>query len=77
MASDLQNLQSIKSNLIASLAAETLYCATHSPKPTYALDGENYLWTEWREAVLRKVELLNKLIQLEGGPFIITSRARP
>lgn len=77
MATDLQNLQTIKSNLLASLAAETTYQAAHGPKPSYSLDGESYSWTEWREAVLRKITTLNALIQSEGGPFVITSRARP
>jgi hypothetical protein len=71
----LPNLVAIKGNLLATLAAETAYQAAYGPKPTYSLDGESYSWTEWRSAVLDKVEQLGKLIQLEQ-PFIITHRAR-
>lgn len=71
------NLQAIKANLLASLATETAYQQAHGPRPSYSLDGESYQWTEWREAILRKVDQLNHLIQLEGSPFVIQSRARP
>ncbi|MBY0523439.1 MAG: hypothetical protein K2R98_08565 [Gemmataceae bacterium] len=76
MATELSNLQTIKSNLLAVLAAETAYQLANGPKPTYTLDGENYLWSEWREAVLRKVDMLNRLIQSEAGPFQLGMRLR-
>lgn len=76
MATNAQNLASIKASLLASLALETAYQETHGPKPDYSLDGESYQWTAWREAILRKVTELNKLIQLEDGPWVIRSRAR-
>jgi hypothetical protein len=76
-AQNLTNLQAIKSNLIATLAAEATYQSSHGPKPTYSLDGESYDWTGYRTAVIAAVEKLNSLIQLETTPFVIRSRARP
>ncbi len=76
MASDLQNLTAARSSLIASLAAEAAYQEGYGPQPSYTLDGESYQKTEWREAVTRKIETLDKLIQ-NRRPFIIRSRARP
>lgn len=75
MATALQNLENVKSSLLATLAAETAYQETHGPKPDYSLDGESYQWTAWREAVLRKIEVLNRLIQQEK-PFFLSSRGR-
>lgn len=75
MPTALERLQAIKASLLASLAAETAYQETHGPKPDYSLDGESYQWTAWREAVLRKVEVLNRLIQQER-PYIVNSRGR-
>ena len=75
MATALQNLETIKSSLLVSLAAEVAYCESHGPKPDYSLDGESYQWTAWREAVLRKIEVLNRLIQQER-PFFLSTRGR-
>lgn len=75
MATVLQNLEAVKASLLVSLAAETAYQESHGPKPSYSLDGESYQWTEWREAVLRKVETLNRLIQQEK-PFFLSMRGR-
>lgn len=77
MATDLQNLKSIKSQLLQSLADETAFCQASGPKPDYSLDGESYTWTGWRTAVLEKIKALNVLIQNEAGPYVIRSRARP
>lgn len=75
MATDLANLQSIRSNLLASLASETTYQQVYGPRSTYSLDGESYQWTEWREAIVRKITQLNLLIQQEQ-PFWVSSRGR-
>lgn len=75
MATDIANLKAIKSSLLASLAAETAYQETYGPRASYSLDGESYQWTEWREAICRKVAQLNLLIQ-QDEPFWVTSRGR-
>lgn len=77
MASDLSNLQSIKSALLASLAMEATYQQAHGPRTTYSLDGESYSWNEWRAEIIRQVVEINKLMQQETPAFVITSRVRP
>lgn len=76
MATDIQNLISARSSLIAALAAEAAYQEGYGPQPSYTLDGESYQKTEWREAVLRKIEALDRLIQ-DRRPYTIRSRYRP
>lgn len=71
-----QRLQQAYDDMAVTLAMEQAYCAAHGPKPTYSLDGESYSWNEWEEGTIRKLEALKKLIQLEGGPYIISSRMR-
>jgi hypothetical protein len=67
--------QQILNSLETSLAAETLYEATHGPKPTYDLDGESYQWTEWTEAMFRKITACRALINA-AQPYMISSRGR-
>lgn len=73
--SSLTNYQSIRANLESVLLQETLYEAAHGPKLTYSLDGENYTWTEWKEAVLRQISALRQL-ENAANPYIVTSRGR-
>src|SRR4051812_40816971 len=65
MATVLANLEAAKASLATQVALEAAYCEAHGPKPSYSLDGESYQWVEWREACLRKIEALNRLIQAE------------
>ena len=76
MATAADHLEAIKASLLVSLASETAYQEANGPRPDYSLDGESYQWTAWREAVLRKVETLNRLIQQER-PFFLSSRGKP
>lgn len=73
MATVAENLTRIKANLALLLATETDYQVANGPKPSYSLDGESYQWTEWREAILRKMDALDKLIQNEDGAFEVRS----
>lgn len=75
-ASDIADLETTRSNLITLLKEETAAQITGGPKPSYSLDGVSYQWNEWREAVLRKVEHITKLINMIGSPWIVRSRGR-
>ena len=75
MATAVQQLETIKASLLASLVSETAYQELNGPRPDYNLDGEGYQWVAWREAVLRKVETINRLIQQEQ-PYFLSSRGR-
>ena len=75
MATAVQQLETIKASLLASLVSETAYQELNGPRPDYSLDGESYQWAAWREAVLRKVETINRLIQQEQ-PYFQSSRGR-
>ena len=75
MATAAEQLETIKASLLASLASETAYQEANGPRPDYSLDGESYSWASWREAVLRKVETINRLIQQEQ-PYFISSRGK-
>jgi hypothetical protein len=74
MATDLQNLQTIKSGLLSLLATETTYQLANGAKPSYSLDGESVQWTEWRDRMITKIGELNRLIQDEQSPFMGVSR---
>ena len=73
MASVVDNLNTIKANYAVLLATETAYQLANGAKPSYSLDGESYDWPGWEEAVLRKIKMLNELIQTEDGAFEVRS----
>jgi hypothetical protein len=60
---DLTNLQTIRSQVLETLANDTM-----NPQPSYSLDGESVSRTEWRNGMIDRIEQLNKLIQMEN-PF--------
>ena len=67
MPSNLDNLQQIKSNLIAKLEE-----VTQCPKPTYSIDGQSVSWTEYYKMLMEQIKSINELIQMED-PYIIKS----
>lgn len=73
-AQDLANLQQLRSDAIAVLAAEEAYQRVHGAKASYTLNGKNVQWTEFRTGKLEEIEKLNVLIQIDGGPFEIRTQ---
>lgn len=68
MATDLENLRTIKSNLISRLAE-----VTASKKPSYNIDGKNVNWTEYAAMLRQEIANVNELIALES-PFEFKSQ---
>jgi hypothetical protein len=56
MATDAENIATIRSNLLAALATESA-----NPKPSYSVDGQTVSWTEWRAGILKQIADLNTL----------------
>lgn len=69
MATDLENLKTIRSNLIAALLADSA-----DPQPTYSLDGESISRQEWRKGVQEQIKEYTELIITEE-PFISETQA--
>ena len=63
MATDAQNIATIRSNLFASLATESA-----NPKPSYSIDGQSVDWNGYRAAVLKQIADLNALMSAAEGP---------
>ncbi len=68
MATDIENLKTIKSNILASVVEYTA-----NPKPSYILDGQEVEWTEWFEAMMQRVKEIDELIAAEE-PYEIMSQ---
>ena len=64
MASDCDNLQQLKSNLIAILVDMSAH-----PKPTYSLDGKSVSWSEYYGMIFQNLENVNRQIVFCQGPF--------
>ena len=77
MATDLQNMVAIRSNYLASLAAEAALQAAGNPRPDYSLDGESVSWDRWREAMQARIDKYTTMIALEQSPYVVVSRMRP
>jgi hypothetical protein len=50
MATDAENIATIKSNALATLAE-----ITASPKPSYNIDGQSVSWTEYQKMLMEQV----------------------
>ena len=68
MPTDLENLRSIKSQLIAALAD-----LTANPKPTYSVNGQSFSWSEHRAGLMQQLTEVNGLIQAES-PYELKSQ---
>lgn len=69
-AANLASLQQTKAQVLADLAA-----ITANPKPSYSINGQNVQWTEYFDRLTGRVAELNRLIQVEGGPFELQTQA--
>lgn len=68
MPSDVEQLQTIKSQTLANLAE-----ITARPKPTYDIDGQSVSWNDYLAQLQRTVEWCDR--KLAGyEPFEVTSR---
>lgn len=63
MATDIENLRTIKSQLIQRLTE-----VTASKKPTYNIDGKNVSWTEYTAMLREQIAGINELLSMEQ-PF--------
>lgn len=64
MATDAQNIATIKSNLLAALATESA-----SPKPSYSIDGQQVDWNGYRAAMMKQIADCDALLAVAAGPW--------
>lgn len=66
--SDAQQIQAIRSQSLAQLAA-----LRAEPKPTYWLDGQRVHWEQYAESLQRTIDWCDRKLA-EAGPFEIRSQ---
>lgn len=76
MASDVDNLKTIRSNYIATLATESSFQVANGPKPSYSIDGETVNWDTWRDSMTAKIDAITEMIVKLQAPTLIRSRGR-
>jgi len=64
MATDAEQIATIRSNLLAALATESA-----NPKPSYNIDGQQVDWNGYRNAILQQIMTLNNLQAAAVGAF--------
>lgn len=64
MASDADQIATIRSNLLAALVADSI-----NPKPSYNIDGQQVDRNGWRTAILGEIAALNALLSSATGAF--------
>ncbi len=62
------SLITARDNFAAQLAA----FSAGPPKPNYSLDGESYSWSEYADALQRRIDLLNISIAKADGGFDVS-----
>lgn len=68
----IDNLNQAKSNISAILAE-----ITANPQPSYSIDGQSVSWESYFNTLVEKLDRLNRLIQVEGGPMELATQALP
>lgn len=71
MATDAENLATIKSNLLAQLATMSA-----SPKPNYSINGQSVSWQSLYDSLWSQLEKINEQLASTAGPFEVRSDAR-
>lgn len=66
MATDAENIATIRSAALAELAAGP-------SKPSYSIDGQSVSWTEYFEHLMRRIEWCDRMLA-QTEPFEITSQ---
>lgn len=72
MASDAENIATIRSNILAALAESTV-----NPKPTYAIGGQNVDWNGYRTSLMQQLQDLNELADTANGPWEVAIQGIP
>lgn len=60
MPTNLENLQTIRSQILAELAS-----ITAERKPTYSVDGQTFSWNDYRSRLLTDLREVDELIAAE------------
>ena len=68
MPSDLENLHTIRSQILTELAA-----ITAERKPTYSVDGQTFSWNDYRSRLLTDLREVDALLAAEQ-PLVERSR---
>jgi hypothetical protein len=69
MASDVETLTTIRSNLLTAIAD-----ATANPKPNYNINGQQVNHADYLRDLLARVNDVNNLISTIGGPFEVVQQ---
>lgn len=72
MATDAENIATIRSNLLTKLATESA-----NPKPSYSIDGQSVDWNGYRAALMKQIADLNAMAAQVNGPFEVTDLMLP
>lgn len=75
MPTDLENLQTTKSNIVTILAELT---DPLKRKPTYTVEGQTFHWTAYQKMLMDQLKQVKLLIrEEEDGPFEIRTEMLP
>jgi hypothetical protein len=69
MASDMETLTTIRSNLLTAISE-----ATANPKPNYNINGQQVNHADYLRDLLARVNDVNNLISTIGGPFEVVQQ---
>ena len=70
MATDAENLATIRSNILSILATESA-----APKPSYNVDGQSFDWNGYRASLMTQLANINAMAAAISGPYEVISTA--
>lgn len=72
MATDSDNLATIQSNILATLATESA-----NPKPSYNINGQSVDWNGYRAALMQQLKDLQAMRPMVDGPWEVAIEGMP
>ena len=63
MATNAENIATIKANYLTELATESA-----NPKTSYSIDGQSVSWNEYRASLLAAIKELDVMLAAAQGP---------
>lgn len=73
--SDLENLQTRRSAILAELAAGETPAGDSLRKPSYSIDGQAVEWNDYRRSLYEELREIDRLLASVTGPVEVQSEA--
>lgn len=76
MATEVEDLKTIRASLIAIVKAQTAAWESAGCPPDFSVDGESFTWSNWLDSKLKAINDLTDQIARVSSPWLVRSRGK-